>query len=243
MILPQLTPKTREREYNQCSESTRDEIVYEYMFNGKTHRWLDENVVNQSSEYSRGYISMSVLHFFGLAKPHKDIFNGTNIEDAIRILKNADDIHANRVVESLVRYSLNVHSNEKSNGNEALYLLSEEHVDIGYEEGEEILSTHKRRERNPRVIKKAKELFKERNDGLIFCEVCGFNFYDFYGERGNGFIEGHHKIPIHEAAGNLKTYVKDIALLCSNCHRMIHRKPFITVDELSETILKGRVVR
>lgn len=61
------------------------------------------------------------------------------------------------------------------------------------------------------------------------CEVCDFDFEDFYGELGRGFIEVHHKIPIYCRKGQseesrIAEAVGDVAVLCSNCHRMVHRK-------------------
>ncbi len=41
---------------------------------------------------------------------------------------------------------------------------------------------------------------------------------------GSDFIEGHHTVPISELKGEVKTKVKDVALVCSNCHRMLHRR-------------------
>jgi hypothetical protein len=57
------------------------------------------------------------------------------------------------------------------------------------------------------------------------CEVpgCGFDFAKTYGERGRGFIEVHHNKPLAQAAGTRKLRLADLALVCSNCHAMIHR--------------------
>ncbi|GAE32694.1 hnh endonuclease [Halalkalibacter hemicellulosilyticusJCM 9152] len=62
------------------------------------------------------------------------------------------------------------------------------------------------------------------NYGRLFCEICNFDFYKKYGELGGDFIEGHHTIPVSELEEGHKTNVKDIVLVCSNCHRMLHRK-------------------
>jgi hypothetical protein len=48
-----------------------------------------------------------------------------------------------------------------------------------------------------------------------------------------GFIECHHLVPLHELRGLRKTRLEDLALVCSNCHRMLHRqRPCLTVNEL-----------
>lgn len=95
--------------------------------------------------------------------------------------------------------------------------------DLSYPEGKEKLRKHVCRERNPAVIDKAKKLFKQKHGGRLFCEACGFSFSDTYGTIGDDFIEGHHKIPVSQLNENSRTKPEDIIMLCSNCHRMIHR--------------------
>lgn len=125
----------------------------------------------------------------------------------------------------------------------SLSSLAQEDVadnDYGYDsefpEGKEIERKHRLRERNQAVIKSAKDLFKQKNVKL-YCQVCGFNFHDTYGEIGSDFIEGHHTVPISELKGEVITKVKDVALVCSNCHRMLHRKrPWSKMEDLKKLI-------
>lgn len=110
--------------------------------------------------------------------------------------------------------------------------------DDEFVEGKETLKEHIRRERNQLLITKAKRQFKETHNGRLFCEACGFDFTDKYGELGEGFIEAHHTKPISQMKPNEKTKIEDIVMLCSNCHSMIHRKkPWTTKDNL-KNILK-----
>ena len=54
---------------------------------------------------------------------------------------------------------------------------------------------------------------------------------------GEDFIEGHHTIPVSEMKPNHKTKPEEIAMVCSNCHRMLHRKrPWLSIDKLKELI-------
>lgn len=58
------------------------------------------------------------------------------------------------------------------------------------------------------------------------CQVCDFNFVENYGELGEGFIEAHHLLPYSDLnEGEIRTLSieTDFAVLCANCHRMIHR--------------------
>ncbi|WP_217641640.1 HNH endonuclease [Actinopolyspora alba] len=95
------------------------------------------------------------------------------------------------------------------------------------------------RERDPRLRdKKIKSVLAAGRD--LSCEACGFDFEAVYGERGRGYIECHHILPLH-ASGATTTQLKDLALLCSNCHRMIHRgKEWLTPGRLRELIQQQR---
>ncbi|GAB3563401.1 HNH endonuclease [Spelaeicoccus albus] len=98
---------------------------------------------------------------------------------------------------------------------------------------------HLARERDKR-IRKAKINAVRAAGGAIECEVCGFNFGAAYGNRGHGYIEVHHRVPLH-VSGPTETSLADLALLCSNCHRMIHRAhPWLTVEQLSEIASEGQ---
>ena len=102
-------------------------------------------------------------------------------------------------------------------------------------EGRQVLVQHYRRERNPAKVK-AKKQKVLAEIGRLECEVCGFDFAAVYGERGEGFIECHHRIPLSES-GVRHTRLEDLALVCSNCHRMLHRGPgWLTVEELRALI-------
>jgi 5-methylcytosine-specific restriction enzyme A len=104
-----------------------------------------------------------------------------------------------------------------------------------YPEGKLAFKMHRKRERNPKVIKDAKALFIKKH-GRLFCEACGFDFYKFYGDKGKDFIEGHHLKPVKEMSEGETTKVEDIAILCINCHRIMHRNPLISVEELADLV-------
>lgn len=106
--------------------------------------------------------------------------------------------------------------------------------DEGVLEGEQRteLRNHKFYERNPIIVKQAKE--KAIAENRLICEVCDFNFELFYPLVGTGFIECHHRIPISKGVER-KTKIEDLALVCSNCHRMLHRLhngEFLSVEDL-----------
>jgi 5-methylcytosine-specific restriction protein A len=103
--------------------------------------------------------------------------------------------------------------------------------EMSADEGRLLVARHLRRERSPK-LRRAK-IAKVKTDGLpVACEVCQFDFAASYGELGQDYIEVHHVLPLH-AAGSRRTRLQDLALLCANCHRMIHRStPWLTPDQL-----------
>lgn len=108
--------------------------------------------------------------------------------------------------------------------------------DGGFPEGKKKLRQHVCRERNQRVVKIAKQRFKEQH-GKLFCEACGFDFEEIYGEIGIDFIEAHHNIAVSELKEGDITRPSDISLLCSCCHRMAHRKrPWLSGTQLKELL-------
>jgi len=115
----------------------------------------------------------------------------------------------------------------------------EPEVRRGFMEGKRVERRHFLRERNPKVIKLAKAAFKKKHSRL-FCEICGFDFQKIYGAIGEDFIEAHHTLPLSKIEDEkVETKVEDIALLCSNCHKMIHRKrPWLVMDDLKSLLSK-----
>jgi hypothetical protein len=108
---------------------------------------------------------------------------------------------------------------------------------MSFPEGAEKRRLHLVRERNQAVVSRAKKLGLER-DPLLRCQVCGFSFVETYGEVGQGFIEAHHRTPVAELGSGGRTTVEDIALVCPNCHRMLHRRG-LTLDKLRGKIAGG----
>jgi predicted HNH restriction endonuclease len=82
----------------------------------------------------------------------------------------------------------------------------------------------------------------ERHNGRLPCEVCGFEFLKNYGPVGAGFAEAHHKTSLAEspAAGRI-TSLDDLAVACSNCHRMLDRSPeYPSIESLRNHIRRAR---
>lgn len=105
-----------------------------------------------------------------------------------------------------------------------------------FPEGRVLQGLHQVRERSPR-LRKRKKAEALRKHGRLACEACGFDFATTYGGLGTGFIECHHAVPVSEMQPGAVTQLKDVVLLCSNCHRMVHRKrPWLKVGAIKTLV-------
>ena len=102
-------------------------------------------------------------------------------------------------------------------------------------EGRVLQVSHLRRESNPRLVEKLKDLRFDAQ-GFLDCDVCAFDYERSYGSRGHKFMEAHHRKPLSSLKPEgEKVHAADYALICANCHRMIHRfSPWWTVEEFRE---------
>jgi 5-methylcytosine-specific restriction endonuclease McrA len=91
------------------------------------------------------------------------------------------------------------------------------------------------RRRDPRLRKQAIEQYGYR------CQVCGFDFGAVYGEWGKGYIEVHHLRPLSERSGEHEVTVAEVAVVCANCHRVLHRngREPLSIEAL-RTIVEAR---
>jgi predicted HNH restriction endonuclease len=88
-------------------------------------------------------------------------------------------------------------------------------------EGGRRLIAHHAIERDHDLIERKKRAV-QRKTGRLSCEVCNFDFR-IYENLGEGFCEVHHLRPLSEATSVAHTRLKDLVVVCANCHRMIHR--------------------
>jgi predicted HNH restriction endonuclease len=114
----------------------------------------------------------------------------------------------------------------------SLNIIKELGDDTEAVEGLIIAVLHKKRERSGTLPKKRK-LIALRKTGTLACEICKFDFAARYGDRGRDYIECHHTKPVETLGDGRPTRLSDLALVCANCHRMIHsRRPWLTLDQL-----------
>ena len=106
-------------------------------------------------------------------------------------------------------------------------------------EGKKIHVYSTKYERNPALRKAAIDIH-----GLKCC-VCGFEFEKQYGELGKGFIEVHHIKPLSDIGVEILVKPEtDMVCLCSNCHRMVHRRRdnVVRVEELKQIVEENGIL-
>jgi hypothetical protein len=156
-----------------------------------------------------------------------DVFNE---KQSTTISDYPEDLYSRSYVLAIIQLWVGQHHDGSSIDDSAF----EDGIDpeVSAAEGIAKLRSHWQRERRPELVRMAKDLFRCKNKRL-FCEVCGFDFGKTYGAPN--FIEAHHKTPLCDLEPGMKTKLSDLAMVCANCHRMLHRgTPWPTIAELKK---------
>lgn len=91
-------------------------------------------------------------------------------------------------------------------------------------------------ERDPFARKDCINFYAEK-DGKIKCQICGFDFEEFYGEEYRNLIHVHHIVPLSSIRRTYKVNPqKDLIPVCPNCHMVLHSKVGETVEQLKERL-------
>jgi 5-methylcytosine-specific restriction protein A len=110
-------------------------------------------------------------------------------------------------------------------------------------EGRLLTALHVRRERHPKV---RKMLIEARGHADLRCEICDLSRPDLEISMQEAMFEAHHLVPLADA-GERKTKLADLALLCACCHRLLHRAmaseaKWIGLEEARAIISPGKLV-
>lgn len=104
-------------------------------------------------------------------------------------------------------------------------------------EGKKRLTTHMRRERGSNLSKSKKLQDYAENQGQLICGSCGISSKALHSDPEVGLkaFEAHHTKPLARSKGERITSLRDLTIVCANCHRMIHSKwPPFTVGNLHQ---------
>lgn len=93
--------------------------------------------------------------------------------------------------------------------------------ELTFPEGRIITRTHIAYERS---VSLRRELLQSRREAdELKCDCCGYRPpLDHCGDWALAALEVHHVTPISRA-GQKRTRLNEVALLCANCHRLMHR--------------------
>lgn len=106
-------------------------------------------------------------------------------------------------------------------------------------EGKILTRLHRTRERSRKLVETKKRTVLATGQCLA-CEICGFDFEKFYGIKARGIIEVHHIRPLHTLRPGENTKLDDLALVCANCHRVIHsQRKWLTLEEAKALVSKN----
>jgi 5-methylcytosine-specific restriction protein A len=105
--------------------------------------------------------------------------------------------------------------------------------DFEFAEGRAVTEAHKRIERNKSIRKQL--LRARRKAGELRCEICANTGEVVDDAIQEAIFEAHHTKLIART-GEVHTKLSDMALLCANCHRLIHRlmnlrKSWVSIKE------------
>lgn len=120
------------------------------------------------------------------------------------------------------------------------YLIEDEPEIQDAEEGRILTRVHRQRERSRKLVEQVKALALKES-GRLICAACGFDFIDAYGPSASGIIDVHHTKPLHTLVEGHRTHIRDLVLLCANCHRVVHaHRPWLSVDAVADLHVAAR---
>lgn len=109
--------------------------------------------------------------------------------------------------------------------------------DVEFVEGRVVTELHTRREREPKL--RARLLSSRHSSGKLFCEMCGAPPLSTNAELQEAHFEAHHIISLSSTGARI-TRLSDVALLCANCHRLLHRA--IAVEKRWLSVAEGKAI-
>lgn len=175
-------------------------------------------------------VAMTLTHFRGIDQPGRGM-SGRNRLTSLVWDEFANDPDRLRRMARAIAESV---GSEETEHQDAPDEEEEE-----FAEGRVAFRLHRARERSPQLVAAKKRQALKRT-GSLACEICGFDFAGRYGERGQGFIECHHTVAVSDPAHRGATRLEDVALVCSNCHRMVHRwRPWLALPELGQLLTRA----
>jgi len=219
MKVPKLKAARRATEYNRCTDNQLRSVVRGWLFFGKTRRQMGREVLKKNPKDTKGFQSMSNLHYLGLKKDFHKLFKGMSPDEAAEAL-DSDDQDFGKIISLLhedpTTSPLNLQDLIDKQEKEIKTSLEDTHAarlqrisNAEIRPAKNRVYTHYYR-RNPDII--AEALLNA--DGV--CEMCGEPAPFHRATDGTPFLEVHHKISLKD--GGIDT-LDNVVAVCPNCHR------------------------
>jgi 5-methylcytosine-specific restriction protein A len=174
-------------------------------------------------------VALKLANFRAIDQPGTGMSRGNRLEQVVWDEFADDPVRLAAVAAGIT----NGHNTQEASASVA---AADDEDEREFPEGRVLYRRHRARERNQDLVKAKKDEALKKH-GKLACEVCTFNFGVRYGDLGNGYIECHHTVPVSELTEGGKTKLADLALVCANCHRMLHRRrPWLALSQLSEVL-------
>lgn len=111
-------------------------------------------------------------------------------------------------------------------------------LNAGYPEGATVTVTVNYYERNPAARAEC-----IRHYGAT-CQICGFDFFKFYGPIGKGYIHVHHIVPLSKISRKYSCNpISDLLPVCGNCHGILHRNRHgLSPKELKFILKQNKII-
>ena len=162
--------------------------------------------------------STSLILDYGGDKLDRDFNDNQNWEIGTTYIEFTDE-KREQVSKILWKYSGKKY--EKADVSHKLFLSYEEIDDPDpVQEGGSQWTFHRRIERQAK--QRRRKIREARRVGHFVCEGCGLDFEAAYAEFGEGACDVHHRTPLSKT-GVVDVRLRDLAILCATCHRVVHR--------------------
>lgn len=229
IILPTLHLLASSRESGLTTTAIKDKLSHVLDLSSDDLEILSSRKDSHFSQIVRNLVSHNTLVRKGLATYEPGQPSGTHYitQKGVDVLmKHHDEI------DFLIEGGFNEEDKEN---------ILDANKEILIEEGYITSSTQvNKRARSKKLTAAAREHFSV--DGIIRCNACKFSFDEYYGPTAKNYIEIHHIRPIFMYESNdfsrtISEAIDNLAPLCANCHRLIHRhSPVITPNEVTTLI-------
>jgi 5-methylcytosine-specific restriction enzyme A len=128
---------------------------------------------------------------------------------------------------------------DETERNSSQATASIEELEWEFAEGRLLTSIHVRRERSPKVRQAL--IAHRKESGLLACDLCHWSCGSASSAFKDAAFEAHHLVPLALLIEGRKTKLGDVALLCANCHRLIHRaislqKRWLTLEDARQVL-------